>query len=239
MLPSAIRKTIPVGYQVCSLRLDGETPLLMSSAECDRESDLYRSYEQLSKTRAKSDEDKKRLRELEWYTRLYFDEEIGPFVPGKNVKEMLRSAATKFKSGEIVRRSLVIPEYRIPLIYEGPRTAEELWKDNFRYTTMVANAGAGSGRVERTRPCFDRWAIECEIAFDPSELDMALLLPIVERSEKYGLGDYRPEFGAFHATVTHLFEQREDTRASAVKPRDKRAEKAVKAHAERVKVVTA
>lgn len=229
-----IRRIIPTGHKVCLLHLDGETPLLMSSGEVDRDGDTYRAYEELAKASRKSIEEKARLRELEWYTRLYFDEKLGPYIPGKNIKELLRSAATKWKLGESVKRSLVVPEYRIPLIYDGPRTAAELWQKGFRYTAMVANAGASSGRVDRTRPCFDQWSLEAEIAFDPEELDISQLENIVKRSEKYGLGDYRPEFGAFSATLSFVREQREDANGNATKQRDKRAQLAIKKHTERI-----
>lgn len=234
MTQSAFRRVIPVGYEVCELTLTGESPLLMSSGEVDREGDTYIAYRQLSKARNKSIEQETRLRELEWYTRLYFDAEIGPYIPGKNVKEVLRSAATKWRNGENVKRSLVVPEYRIPLIYDGPRTAEELWAEGYRYTTMVANAGAGSGRVERTRPCFEQWSLKCDLAFDPEDLDLEMLKAIVERSQKYGLGDYRPEFGAFTALLTPLRSERRNGRARAAKPRDERAEAATKKMAERI-----
>ena len=233
-MSSPMRRVIPVGHLVYQLSLKGETPLLMSSGESDRESDTYLAYRTLSKARNKTLEQESRLRELEWYTRLYFDEALGPYIPGKNIKELLRSAATKWRDGENVKRSLVIPDYRIPLSYDGPKTAAELWTAGFKYTTMVANAGAGSGRVERCRPCFEKWALECEIAFDSEELDAHRVEEIVKRSEKYGLGDYRPEFGAFITTLTFLREQHNDTKATAVKPRDKKRETANKKHVERV-----
>lgn len=230
-----MRRVIPVGYQVCRLSISGETPLLMSCPEVDRDGDTYLAYRQLSKTRSKSLEQEARLRELEWYTRLYYDEQIGVYLPGKNIKELLRSAATKFRKGEDVKRSLVVPDYRIPLVYEGPRTPPELWEAGFRYTTMVANAGAGSGRVERCRPCFDEWSLECEVAFDPEDLDMHLVEDVVARARKYGLGDYRPEFGAFSAQVEAVHVQRNGARADAAKPRDAKQEAAITAHSERVK----
>lgn len=235
MTPSPSRRVIPVGHQVCQLSLVGETPLLMSSGEADRESDTYVAYRTLSKARNKSVEDEARLRELEWYTRLYFDEKLGAYIPGKNIKELLRSAATKWRRGEDVKRSLVIPDYRIPLVYEGPKDPAGLWDKGFRYTAMVANAGAGSGRVERCRPCFEEWSLETEVAFDPVDLDLKLLQTIVERSEKYGLGDYRPEFGAFKATLTFVREQRANTNADGAKRRDRKMEQAVAKHAKRIK----
>lgn len=236
MSSSPMRRVIPAGHLVYQLSLQGETPLLMSSGESDREGDTYLAYRTLSKARAKTLEQEARLRELEWYTRLYFDEQLGPYIPGKNIKELLRSAATKWKEGENVKRSLVLPDYRIPLLYDGPRDAAGLWTAGFKYTTMVANAGAGSGRVERCRPCFDKWSLECEIAFDPEELDPHRVEEIVKRSEKYGLGDYRPEFGAFTASVDFVRKQRLDANADAVKPRDKRRESAEKAMAEKITV---
>jgi hypothetical protein len=234
MTPSPTRRVIRAGHIVCSLTLTGETPLLMSNADTDRESDTYLAYRTLSKKRGKTSEDETRLRELEWYTRLYFDEEVGVYIPGRNVKELLRSAATKWRKGEDVKRSLVVPDYRIPLIYDGPKDAASLWAEGFRYTTMVANSGASAGRVERTRPCFEAWSLKCDIAFDPSDLDLREVETFVERAEKYGLGDYRPEFGAFNASLEFLREQREDSNAEAVKPRDKKREAANSKHAERV-----
>lgn len=231
MAPSPLRRVIPLGYQVHKLTLTGVTPLLMSSGEADRESDTFIAYRTLSKKRGKTLEDESRLRELEWYTRLYYDAEIGCYIPGKNVKELLRSAATKWRRGEDVKRSLIIPSYRIPLVHKGPREPADLWSEGFAYTTMVANAGAGSGRVERTRPCFDTWSLVTEIAFDPEDLDAHDVQMFVERSQKYGLGDYRPDFGSFQATLTFLREQREDTKADGAKSRDARAERGTAARA--------
>jgi hypothetical protein len=229
-----LRREPPNGYIIHQLTIVGETPLLMSSGEVDRESELYREYRALSKARAKTIEQEAQLRELEWHTRIYFDEELGPYIPGKNIKEMLRSAATKWKLGESVKRSLVVPDYRIPLIYDGPRDLKGLWEADFRYTAMVANAGAGAGRVERTRPCFDNWSLEFEVAFDTDELDEDSFVQVVQRSMKYGLGDYRPEFGAFIASTSFVRQQKSQVDANGAKKRDAKQVQAVKKMVERI-----
>lgn len=229
-----MRRDPPNGYLVYSVSFTGETPLLMSSGEVDRESELFREYRALSKTRAKTVEQEAQLRELEWHTRIYFDEEIGPYIPGKNLKELLRSAATKQKLGESVRRSLVIPDYRVPLVYDGPKDLKGLWDAGFRYTAMVSNSGAGAGRVERTRPCFDHWSLVFEVAFDTDELDEDAFVRIVKRAEKYGLGDYRPEFGAFVSSAMFVREQKAQVQANGAKKRDAKAVSAVKKMTERI-----
>ena len=229
-----LRREPPNGYIVHQVTLSGETPLLMSSGEVDRESELYREYRALSKARAKTMEQEAQLRELEWHTRIYFDEQIGPYLPGKNIKEMLRAAATKWKLGESVRRSLVVPDYRIPLIYDGPRDLKGLWAGGYRYTAMVANAGAGSGRVERTRPCFDDWSLQFEVAFDTDELDEDSFIAVVQRTQKYGLGDYRPEFGAFVGRTEFLRQQKNEVQANGAKKRDEKLAAALAKMAERI-----
>jgi hypothetical protein len=196
-----MRRVVPPGYQRATLLMTGTAPLLMNSGEFDRDSETYRAYYLLGKKRGKSLDDEARLRELEWSLGIYLDDEAGPYIPGKNVKELLRSAATKWRKGEEVKRSLVVVDYRIPLLYDGPRTADELWAAGFKYEAMVALSGAGSGRVVKCRPKFDDWSLIAELAYDPEDLDFDFLELVVERSKKFGLGDYRPEFGSFEAEL--------------------------------------
>jgi hypothetical protein len=222
---SAFGRVIPPGYMIYSLRLEGETPLLMSSPEIDRQGDTYKAFRTLSRARSKTPSDEERLRELEFYVRIYHDEKLGCYIPGRNIKELLRDAATKIKKGEDIRRSLIVPQYRIPLLYDGPRVPKKLWAEGFFYTTMVANSGSGSGRVERTRPMFTEWALECEIAFDPEDLSDEEVRFAVDRSTKYGLGDGRnQDFGRFQPTLTFQRKQHEAVDANGTKDRDRVAE---------------
>lgn len=211
--PSWLRRVVPEGYATASLRLVGTAPLLMNSAEADRDSELFRAYTLLGQKKGKTLDDEARLRELEWELRIYLDDEIGPYIPGRMVKAVLCAAAGKFKKGATLGRSLITVLYRIPLEYEGPRDQQGLWDGGYRYTTMVKNAGFNAGRVMRCRPMFPEWAITADIAFDPEEVDPDTLGLIVERSQRYGIGDYRPEFGAFAATLDFT-----DTRRASRKP---------------------
>ena len=232
---NSFRRIVPNGYANAVLTLIGTAPLLMNSGEADRESELFRAYSMLSKKKGKSLDDEARIREMEWQLRIYLDDKIGPYVPGKNIKEMLRSAATKWKKGEEIKRSLVVVEDRIPLLYEGPRDQAGLWAAGYRYTTMVANAGAGSGRVVRCRPKFEDWSLKAEIAYDPEDLDLDFLHVVVDRSRKYGLGDYRPTFGAFDAKLELSGVVKDGARGDAKKSRDQDEATAHKAFVGRIK----
>lgn len=236
MSDSWFRRVVPEGYATATLTLKGTSPLLMNSGEADRDSDLYRAYYMLGQKKRKSLDDEARLRELEWQLRIYLDAEIGPYIPGKNVKEMLRSAATKWRRGEDIKRSLIVVLNRIPLQYEGPRDQAGLWADGFRYTAMVANAGFNAGRVVRCRPMFTNWSIEAELAFDPEDIDPDFLHMVIERSQKYGLGDYRPEFGSFAASLNGELVSKNGARGSGIKERNGHQEQAHEAFKSRVMV---
>jgi hypothetical protein len=221
------RRVIPEGYARVTLTLSGTSPLLMNSGEVDRDSELFRAYYMLGQKKRKTLDDEARLRELEWQLRLYLDADLGPYVPGKNVKELLRSAATKWRRGEDIKRSLVVEAYRIPLTYDG-----------FRYTAMVANAGMGSGRVLRCRPMLPKWSLSAAIAYDPEEIDGDFLALVVERSQKYGLGDYRPEFGSFKAELSTPTVTKRGAQGDATKPRDHHREEANDAMSARILVAS-
>jgi hypothetical protein len=207
----------------------------MNSGEVDREGDEFRAFTLLSQKSKKSLDDDARLREMEWAMRLYLDTDIGPYLPGKNVKEMLRSAATKWKKGEDIKRSLIVVDYRIPLLYDGPRDQEGLWDKGYRYSTLVANSGMNRGRVVRTRPCFEEWAIETLLAWDPEDLDYDMLRNVVERSMKFGLGDYRPEYGSFLADLGEPTIYKEGAHVNGPKPTDRLDQQAHAASVRRVR----
>jgi hypothetical protein len=235
-LMSEFRRIVPAGYATATLTLTGTSPLLMNSGEADRDSDLYRAYYMLGQKKRKSLDDEARLRELEWQLRIYLDEEVGPYIPGKNIKEMLRSAATKWRRGEDIKRSLIVVLNRIPLQYEGPRDQDGLWAEGFRYTAMVANAGFNAGRVVRCRPMFPKWSVEAELAYDPEDIDADFLRIVIERSQKYGLGDYRPEFGSFAAALNGEAVFKESAKGSGLKERNGHQEEAHEAFKSRIMV---
>lgn len=232
--PSWLRRVIPEGYATATLHLTGTAPLLMNSAEADRDSELFRAYTLLGQKKGKTLDDEARLRELEWELRIYLDSDIGPYVPGRMVKAVLCAAAGKFKKGATLGRSLITVLYRIPLEYDGPRDQAGLWASGYRYTTMVKNAGFNAGRVMRCRPMFPEWTINADLAFDPEEIDPDTLGLIVERSQRYGIGDYRPEFGAFSAELELTDTSRKTRAPLGVKRRNGHEEAAHEAFKTRI-----
>ena len=200
----ALRRVVPPGYIEAALKVEGLTPYLMRPDELDPDTDEFRAHKALSRKRGKTEDDEARLRQLDWQQSLALDPQLGPYIPSRYVHELIRSAATQWRKGEAVIRSLVVLQYRLPLEYEGPRDQAGLWEGGYRFSRLVVNNGQGKGAVYRTRPKFEPpWSFTAPLAFDPGELDPATLHDAVDFAQRYGIGDGRRiGYGAFSATLT-------------------------------------
>lgn len=185
-----------------SITITGTSPLLMHSARLSNPLDpVAKAMKRVSAKRTKTDDDHLELARLEHAGGLYFDEEIGPYVPGDNIWRCIQDAAKKRKLGQQIKSGLIVATDINPLAYKGPRTIDGLWEDeNFRHQASVK---VQTSRIIRTRPIFREWATEAECIYDPAQLDPAEIEEISEIAGTIiGLGDWRPRFGRFEATIT-------------------------------------
>lgn len=196
-------RIVPSAYREGHIEIEGVAPLLMhADTLLDLSDPITREFKLLAakSSRDRTPDDEMNLAKLEWMAGIYHDDDLGPYMPGANLKEAIAQAASRFKKGATVRRSLIVLQHKLELQYDGPRDLEMLWGEGYRDVRGAVNSGIGRGRVSRCRPCFAEWGIEAEVAFDPSELSVDLIAESLEIAQMRGLGDYRPEFGLFKAT---------------------------------------
>lgn len=209
-------RIVPPTYGELELMLQGLAPLLMNAPTLlDPFSPYTRELNALTsrKSSARTADDHMNIAKLSWRAALYHDEELGPYLPGAAVKACLAGAATRWRLGAVVKRSLIVVEHKVPLQYNGPRDVEALWDEGFRDVRAVRNAGPSGSQVPRVRPCFDQWSATCTAAFDPQELDVDRLWRIGERAGIMCIGDYRPEFGMFAFDLRVIKAPREEKEA--------------------------
>jgi hypothetical protein len=153
--------------------------------------------------RKKTDEDYATLAQLEHLGGLYFDGDLGPYIPGENVMRCLVDGAKLTKQGTSVTRGVFIKDDMCPLAYAGPRTPEELWDQGFKH---MASVKVGTQRVMRCRPWFpEGWTLEAMGTVDSAVMELEDIRTIITNSGlMIGLGDWRPRFGRFEATVEAL-----------------------------------
>ncbi len=186
-----------------TLSITGTAPLLMHSAR------LVDPLDPLTKekTRAvaaykksKTDADYEVVNRLEYFGSLYIDEDLGPYMPSANIERCLVEAGSVTRMGTKVKAAVIIDEILgAPLLYRGPRTAEELWDDrNFVNASAVKVQQA---RLMRYRPQFRTWAVEFTGHLDEAVLEYDDFVEIARKAGLKGLGDWRPRFGRFEAVV--------------------------------------
>ncbi len=151
--------------------------------------------------RTKTDADHEEISRVEFAGGLYLDPDIGPYLPADNIWKTLQVAARKSKQGKQVEEGVIIISEVNPLSYDGPRDLDGLWANkNFVSRRTVVNQ---RNRVARTRPIFQQRKVAADGILDESALNLGDLRTIAERAGNLvGLGDWRPRYGRFTATVT-------------------------------------
>lgn len=189
-----------------TLTLTGTAPLLMHNAQlADPLNPVSKEIKKITGKRKKTDDDYEEIARLEHAGGLYVDPDIGPYIPGQNVERALVDAAKLTKMGTTLKRAMFITTDVNPLGYDGPRDPDGLWKDGRFTHTASIRVGATGGRTMRTRPQFTTWRMDCEGVLDTSLVDLTQLQDIATTAgNMIGLGDWRPRFGRFTATVAKL-----------------------------------
>lgn len=183
--------------ETTTLRLVGEpnTPLIMHNGRlADRDYEWARELGALTKKRNKTDEDHEEVARLEWRGGLYLDDNVGPYLPGDNIRRSLIDGARLTKEGKTIERGVLRLSRINRLGYDGPRTPEEMWEaGRFKHRAMVR---VGQSKVARYRPKFVDWTAEVVIDFDSSIIERRDLVRIAGAAGAYiGVCDGRPFYG--------------------------------------------
>ena len=200
------------GFQVT---VEGTSPLLCSNvASSDPLGEGSKQKAFFSSKKKKNDEDHRALRTLDWIFSGYWesqgDVEIDesenivnfegfstPTLPGANFQRCLRNAATKWKLGKDVLRSVVVSND--PAIeYDGPKNAIEMFNSRTPKFQLAAFTSRG---VWVNRLMFPLWKATYRLTVDDEILSVSQLKRIITMAGKAeGLGTWRPRHGRFTAS---------------------------------------
>lgn len=184
------------------IELTGVTPLVMHSSRLiDSEDEIVRSIAELTGKRNKTDEDFRAVAKLEFLGGLYYDHSVGVHVPSWNLIRTFEQAGKATRQGTDIIRAVHLTTDKIPLIYSGPKTPEELWElPEHRFRTAV---GVQRNKIIRMRPIFRQWQLSFEVELETDIMNPRDFEGIVAKAGRVeGLGDARKlGNGRFTATV--------------------------------------
>lgn len=180
-----------------TVRVSGTAPLLMHNVRLANPLDEYVKLIKLITSKPKkTDADYEELFKLEHAGGLYYNEKIGPYLPGRMIRAAMINGARLLKLGTALERTLLVKETQAKLIYDGPRDRDKLYTSG-HYTdirSVSAQGTRGGGKTMRCRPMFEQWGIEFTLSVDPTIISLDNLRQCVERAGAYhGFGDGRSE----------------------------------------------
>lgn len=193
------------------ITLEGTAPLLMHNARlADPLDPVVKEKKKLTGKigRNKTDDDHEEIQRLEYVGGLYIDPDVGPYLPGQNIQRCLLDAARLTRQGKKIERGVSILTEINPLAYQGPRDEGGLWADrNFRHLASITTSG--KQRTMRCRPMFRTWRTQAEGILDSGVIDLADLEEIAAVAGRLvGIGDWRPRFGRFEASIARVGAER-------------------------------
>ncbi len=183
------------------IEFTGKTALLQHSLQgLDEFSKISMDMARItSKKSHKTEADRRELRRLDWFSGLYHDPELGPYIPSANVESCLRDSAKMKRLGKKATQGLFCLTDKIPLEYEGPRDPDAMYQDGS--FVDLRGVKVGMARVMRCRPIFNEWKLSFQLSMDDALWSEDILRDVADSAGAYiGLCDYRPKHGRFHVT---------------------------------------
>lgn len=177
------------------LTFEGISPLLMHSARgADPLDPLTREMKTYSSQRKKTDEIHAKMARCEWELGLYFDEEMGVYIPTTNLRATIIEGGKLSKLGMDLKRATMVDSDRTPLKHAGPKSIQDLWdKGTYRDARSVV---VGKARVMRTRPIFRKWSCSFSMLYNAEVIQRDKIIESAEKAgAMVGIGDYRPTCG--------------------------------------------
>lgn len=180
--------------QELEVQFTGRVPLVIHNVRLANPLDPYaKAVKEITSKRGKTEDDHAELLRREWEGGLYFDEEIGPYLPTRYPVATVRASAamTKHKTALIRGLTVAAPDggERLAIAYDGPRTIEDLWAEGDTYCD-VRMVKVNQARTPRSRPRFPEWAITFRAALDTEQVDLDVFERICVRAGRLiGMGE--------------------------------------------------
>lgn len=161
-----------------------------------------------NKRTGKTEDDLIELGNIEAESKIYFDDELGVYVPTRWMTEAICTAAFRtIKVGkDKMRGGVFAVDEKAKLHYIGMEKVKTItdvvMNPEFRHRAMLPQ---GQVRVAKDFPIFKKWFFETAIEFDDTVVDFDGLRRITEYTAMYvGFGDFRPTFGRATAEVKNV-----------------------------------
>jgi hypothetical protein len=198
-----------MAIQQARITITGIGPLLQNNPQTvDPFNRFTKAKKPLTAKKNKTEEDLIELGNLDTESKVFFDPEIGIYVPTRWLTEQIvTSAFGIIKVGkDKMRGGIFATDDKAKLTYRGMNKVSTIkdivYDQEFRHRMILPQQNI---RIAKDFPIFHNWSFSTVIEFDDTVVDQVGLTSIVKRSAMYvGFGDFRPTYGRAKAEVSNV-----------------------------------
>lgn len=177
----------------------GIRPIILHNGQLADPLNKYsRQLKEVTSKRKKTDADHEEMARIEFEGGLYWDTDKGVYLPADCLEATICAGAKKSRIGKDVQAAVFVQDDIVPLIYDGPKTINGLWKEPQRFVMRKA-VKVTTSKVMRTRPMFPTgWSVSFTLEYDENIInEAALQRAMIDAGALVGICDWRPKFGRF------------------------------------------
>jgi len=147
----------------------------------------------------KTDADREKLEHISVESKLYFNDELGVWIPSTWIMAGLGGVSFKLVGigKKVIREGIFMNQDKMKLKYSGMKSVKKIddivLNPDFK---AVEFHKIGTAKIAKGTPKFDHWSFEIDLDFDEEVITERELVSCVEMMvQRKGFGDYRPTYG--------------------------------------------
>lgn len=188
-----------------NVTLIGDSPLIMHSPKCVNPlHPISLEMKKYTSKKKKTEEDLLKISDLEWESGVYWDDNIGLYIPNECIKATLQNGAKMNKKGSDIAKYCQVSTLMCPVDISETQNYDILKTDN-RYRD-VRSVCVMRSRVIRTRPRFNTWKTTFELVYEEDKIDLDVIITAFENAGNYiGLCEMRDRgYGKFSTNIVEV-----------------------------------
>lgn len=174
------------------VRILGQTPLLIANGQTADPTNYHsKKLKSLTSKRNKTEEDLENILETQWEAGLYWNDEIGLYMPSENLYAGFLKAARKHKIGNKCSAISFSESLGYPILTEGHKDFVSLKsnpKNKFKKIVVIQRS-----KTVSCRPIFHNWKINFDIEFEREVIDSNEIKTVLMTwRSRVGMGVWTP-----------------------------------------------
>lgn len=174
------------------VKVKGITPMLIQNGRCANPLDPFtKKMKSLTSKKNKTDDDLHLILETQWEASLYWNDEIGLYMPSENMYAAFYKGAKKHKLGNKCSGIIFPDPIGYPIITDFHSSFPEFKAD--KKNRFIKPVVVQRAKTISCRPIFHNWSINFDLEFEREVWDVNEIKTVLQTmSNRIGFGVWTP-----------------------------------------------